>query len=436
MYFKKAGKLAIMVLIGSFFVPVLCKSYVFANVHDHIAIEPSVEWQRILSIATRLLEVFSIMLLVGSFFFRSYLWPTAQETNERAWIWRTERIAVTAALYVFMITGEVDAVTFVRVVITIAWLLMVFEWTRTPVVHKWLKSIFSIILIVTFIAGETPPTVTYQSSMMVAAHLLNSLGGVIWFGGGLGLMISSGKRSPLSLGQLNALTARFISYASFALLFLIFSCMMFVIDNTKSWTEFSSSLASQLIALQLFLTLVIACIAYFQYKSWVRGRKSDQLGDKEGEARRLQMISFRQGVRLNLSLLSVVFIFSSIASATDSTKTSGAEPVYWHVMGAEAHMSLRINNAKQQIRLDVWLPPDLGEPAEVEVELVKEDVSIKVPLTYREGGPDPYGYDDFDKYTYEAVGYYLESTGIWTLKVEVSDVNGRVYPFEKIELVN
>ncbi|OBR66202.1 hypothetical protein A7K91_20975 [Paenibacillus oryzae] len=112
------------------------------------------------------------------------------------------------------------------------------------------------------------------------------------------------------------------------------------------------------------------------------------------------------------------------------------EPVYWHVMGKDAHMSLRIRQekgGKQALRLDVWLPAGLGEPGSAAVSLRRDGETSEVPLQYVKGGPDPYGFEGFDKYTYESAGRFINDSGLWLLKVDVTDSADGTYSYEKEE---
>lgn len=112
------------------------------------------------------------------------------------------------------------------------------------------------------------------------------------------------------------------------------------------------------------------------------------------------------------------------------------EPVYWHVMGKDAHMSLRIRDekrGKQTLRLDIWLPTGLGEPGAAAVALQRNGLRTEVPLHFAEGGPDPYGFEGFDKYTYESAGRFINESGSWILKVDVTDSANGTYSFEKEE---
>lgn len=112
------------------------------------------------------------------------------------------------------------------------------------------------------------------------------------------------------------------------------------------------------------------------------------------------------------------------------------EPVYWHVMGTDAHMSLRIREAKggvQQVKLDMWLPEGVGAPKDANVYLRSGERTVDVPLLYVGGGPDPYGFEGFDKYTYESEGAFLDKAASWIMEVRVTDVNGANYAYDRTE---
>ena len=114
------------------------------------------------------------------------------------------------------------------------------------------------------------------------------------------------------------------------------------------------------------------------------------------------------------------------------------EPIYWHVMGVEAHMSLRINESsggEQHVRMDIWLPSGTGKPVSARVMLHHDEQTVEVPIIFKEGGPDPYGFEGFDKFTYEAEGSYIAESGSWTMKVIVTDGGKKQIAYEKVEVI-
>lgn len=147
-------------------------------------------------------------------------------------------------------------------------------------------------------------------------------------------------------------------------------------------------------------------------------------------------LSTRMKIILVISIAAIVLI--GIVSATFLTKkVVMTKPVYWHVMGEKAHMSFRINpdsKTRQTFRLDVWLPTGIAAPENVSVQMVKkggDKLRLTIPLEFETGGPDPYGFEGFDKYTYEAKGNILTEKGEWGISIVITDSKGQVHPYEK-----
>ncbi|GIQ65950.1 hypothetical protein PACILC2_45180 [Paenibacillus cisolokensis] len=101
-------------------------------------------------------------------------------------------------------------------------------------------------------------------------------------------------------------------------------------------------------------------------------------------------------------------------------------------------MSLRIREQSgggQYARLDIWLPSGMGKPISAEVTLRRDEQTVEVPILYKEGGPDPYGFEGFDKYTYEADGIFIDDSGSWTMKVVVTVEGRKQHAYEKVEAI-
>lgn len=150
--------------------------------------------------------------------------------------------------------------------------------------------------------------------------------------------------------------------------------------------------------------------------------------------------------KLYFMLVAVMFLIAAalgiamlVKPSSQASTQPAAEPLYWHVMGDKAHMSLRANfvsKTEQTFRLDIWLPHGVGAPVQAQVKAAPENgtagAAVEVPIVFKNGGPDPYGFEGFDKYTYEsAKGPYLNAPGDWKLIVDVKDANHQQYPYEK-----
>ncbi|MCM3749736.1 hypothetical protein M3223_20495 [Paenibacillus pasadenensis] len=364
-------------------------------------VEYAIEFPRIFAITERFIDVFSIMLLLGIFYFRSCLWPVVQAKVELRTIIRLERIAAAAVLYAAILSGGFDWISITKVIVGAVWLVIAFERSESSFRIASVKIFLSIILITTVAAGNNRELGGFENIAPLIIAAMSFCGQLIWLGGGLGLWLSAQNHAGLATVQLKSLTDRFMSWALFSLLFILFPELIALLQG-----EFSP--------IRLFIPLVIAGMVY------VYSRSKDII---------------KPGI-LHLNILLLIFLIAHASILSVSSPSREAEPFYWHVMGTEAHMSLRIIPQTEQARLDAWLPTGMGKPAEAAVELSKEGAKVQLPFSFKEGGPDPFGYEGFDKYTYLASGEYLDSPGIWTLSVTVKDSKGRVHVFKKKQFVN
>ncbi|SDS22295.1 hypothetical protein SAMN05444162_0996 [Paenibacillaceae bacterium GAS479] len=359
-----------------------------------------VELPRIFAIVERFIEVFSIMLLLGIFFFRRCLWPTVQVKYEFASIIRLERIAAVLVLYTVILTGEVDVLSITKVIVGVVWLVIAFERPEPTLISDVGKTILSMMLMVTLAIDSYQGIIDLESIVPLIILVMSYCGQIIPLGGGLGLWLSGRSQSGLMPAQLKSLTERFMSWALFSFLFILFPQLIGLIKGEYS-------------VIQLFLPLVIVGTVYTYSRS---------------------LHTVKQGI-LGLNITLLIFLIVHASTLSVSSPSREVEPFYWHVMGTKAHMSLRVIHKTEQARLDTWLPIGMGKPVEAAAELSKEGVKVQVPFSFKEGGADPYGYEGFDKYTYLASGTYLDSPGIWTLSVTVKDIKGGVHIFKKKQIV-
>ncbi|GFN31120.1 copper resistance protein C [Paenibacillus curdlanolyticus] len=102
------------------------------------------------------------------------------------------------------------------------------------------------------------------------------------------------------------------------------------------------------------------------------------------------------------------------------------EPVSYHQMGADMHLSLRVTPnvpGDNKVTLKLWLPEQTGAPKSVVLRFRSDlhpDAPIDIPL-------EPYVDDEIDafegygKYTYRATGPYIPHPGQWTAEIRVMD---------------
>jgi len=135
-------------------------------------------------------------------------------------------------------------------------------------------------------------------------------------------------------------------------------------------------------------------------------------------------------LQADLGLLAVIVAAAGIFTYLSPMPQN--EPLYYHKMGTDLHLTLRImpNEPGKDNRfiVKVWLPENTGEPRSVRLFLAPDggDAQTRraeVPL-------EPYIDSEFDvfegfaKFTYEAEGPYLPHAGLWQAEVEIIDSQG------------
>lgn len=136
---------------------------------------------------------------------------------------------------------------------------------------------------------------------------------------------------------------------------------------------------------------------------------------------------FPKGTLLKMDGILMALIIVIAAIFTSISPLPENEPVNWHQMGEEMHVTVRISPnvpGDNKFTVKVWLPEDVGTPKSVALRLLSEDRPesgpIDIPL-------EPYEDDEFDafdgfvKATYRSEGPYLPYAGRWIAEVRVLD---------------
>ncbi|GMK41819.1 copper resistance protein C [Paenibacillus sp. CCS19] len=104
------------------------------------------------------------------------------------------------------------------------------------------------------------------------------------------------------------------------------------------------------------------------------------------------------------------------------------EPVSYHQMGSEMHVSLRVTPnvpGDNKITLKIWLPDQTGAPKSVVLRFRSEqhqDAPIDIPLEAYDD-QEIEAFDGYGKYAYQASGPYIPYPGQWTAEIRVMDKN-------------
>lgn len=153
----------------------------------------------------------------------------------------------------------------------------------------------------------------------------------------------------------------------------------------------------------------------------------------------------RMGVHRAGAVLILKFVLVLLASALSavmpvSSPVPQGEPLHWHEMGDEVHMTAEVDplqRGRNAYRVTVWFPEGSGPPQSVSMELVPADAEEPVHtvvLAQTTAATDLHfvGFADFH---YEASGDHIDRPGPWTVRVQVVDDGGRLWTFTNSAMV-
>lgn len=109
------------------------------------------------------------------------------------------------------------------------------------------------------------------------------------------------------------------------------------------------------------------------------------------------------------------------------------EPLYWHVMGEKAHLTVQVTPkapGDNQFRVDVWMKKELGKPKDIHLRLQdakRPDIApIEVPLTELTDTAADASFtadETYGQYSYKAEGPFIPFPGMWKLEFRLLDQN-------------
>jgi copper transport protein len=144
---------------------------------------------------------------------------------------------------------------------------------------------------------------------------------------------------------------------------------------------------------------------------------------------RLKKGDLPQGILLKVDLGLLAAIVLSVGVLTYQTPVPPNEPLHFHKMGTEMHVTLVVtpnSPGVNEFTVKIWLPETVGQgkPKNVQLRMLpteRSDVGfIDVPLrAYSDEELD--GFPGFTKTTYRAEGPYLPFAGEWKAQVRVTD---------------
>lgn len=423
-------------------------------------------------VTLRVLDILSGVVLAGILFFRYALWREKDEAAPRGFSLSVERIVIGAAALVWILSGlarlsmlseqfeglslytiasgtMVGKVAALRPAGAILILLLAFAPVRERIWANPLKLIIVAALIVTF--PLTGHAYASQNDVLVAivAHVLHMGAAAVWFGGLLGLFSLTFYREGNP--PLNQVAKRFSLWAVPSMLIIIASGIWLSAARLNDWGQLVTSEYGRLILVKSILMLLILVIAAFHklmFMPRIEQAMSTQTNTPDvNPAHQSAIKGLKAGVRIEVLLAIGLFLFAGWLSTSsppeDAASQEAFEPFYWHVMGEEAHMTMRVSLDKssneQAAKLYLWLPEEQAEPKSV-VAIISSQTSetsnpsneeITIPFALQDPVEELYEFPNFKKYTYLATGEYIDYAKKSVITIDVIDAEGNSFHFEK-----
>ncbi|MDF2836116.1 MAG: copper resistance protein CopC [Paenibacillus sp.] len=123
------------------------------------------------------------------------------------------------------------------------------------------------------------------------------------------------------------------------------------------------------------------------------------------------------------AIIIVAAVFTTISPAPPN------DPVNYHRMGNDLHFTLRIEpnaSGPNDVELQIWLPEDKGEPANVAMELIPVKAAgkaVRLEMAKRPAGSE-IPFPGYTEYRYAIKDAELEGAGNWTARMNVQLADG------------
>lgn len=432
---------------------------------DHDA-EHQSDWRTVIYTLLRIVEVIAAACMVAFLYARYVLWSRADESaipkllskrSERLlFIGAAIALGATGFFHVWLLAEQlstfemssgstlyqkilsatmVGRAAWLRPALAALMLLLAYAPQRD---ERWvapLKWLMALLLTVLYpLTGHANASPLFSAAVL--SHIVHIWTAAIWFGGLMAIISATLKNSfPIVEEQqqaLHGMIKRFSRAALPIIILLAATGIILSLQRLNAWTELAGSSYGRLVLLKtLLLVAVIGIGAYHRFALMPRMAQGMGKGAADSSFAR----PFVQAVRIEALLALAAFIVAGMLSSTAPPEQPAyAEPVYWHVMGDKAHMSMRIKPEEQAYQLDVWLPTGMGAPTLIEVQAKGDSGQGEVqdiPFAFNKGGPDPYGYEGFDKYTYLSKAPVPAVGDIWDMTIVITDPTGEKHRYEK-----
>ncbi|MGO4546838.1 copper resistance protein CopC [Paenibacillus sp. 2TAB23] len=401
-------------------------------------------------VALRVLDILTSVLLLGILFFRYAMWREDEAKPPFGFSLHAERIVTAAAVFVWIITGltrlsmlseqfggislyalatgsMIGKVAILRPALALLLLLLAFAPSKERIWANPVKFVAAAALIASFpLTGHAYASLVGASTAIVA-HVFHMAAAAVWFGGLAGLFAMTFEKKAAE--RLNEAAVRFSSWALPSMLLVLLSGIWLASARLSAWGELFSTAYGKLIVAKIglmLLVLVIAALHMFVFMPRI----------SKADARRGLLLGIRAEVLLAVALFVAAGWLSSTSPPAESASAL-SEPIYWHVMGDKAHMSMRISDSEQSkeqsARLDVWLPEGQDAPVSAKAVVTVDGISgqLPMPLALQPLEEELFEYPGYTKYTYRAAGAFIKSNQNSLIQIDIEDGEGNKFHYER-----
>lgn len=423
--------------------------------------------------ALRIADVLVSALLASLLFFRYCIWRDYAADAPICFTQRAERLVMAVAVAVWLATGlwrltmlsndlggiplqqiatgtMVGKIAVLRPLAAALLLLLAFAPAREQRFANIVKTAVAVAIIVTFpLTGHAYAELT-DAGAAIFAHAVHMGAAAIWLGGLAGLVSVSLTNNRQAVTALKHAAERFSLWAFPSMMLIIVSGVWLSAKRLSSWKQLVTEDYGSLILIKSGLLLLVLVIgAMHRVVFMPRLAKAQAAGDAfDGSKGITPMKGLLIGVRLEILLAAALFVLAGMLSTTsppsESAAQAGGLPFYWHVMGEQAHMTLRIDedsdsSGSQKARLHVWLPEGSGPPKTIVVSTVpksdreadSKQLPQAIPFELQPAEADAASYPGFIKYTYEAAGAMIDASVNYVIKVDIIDALGNDFHYER-----
>jgi putative copper export protein/methionine-rich copper-binding protein CopC len=408
----------------------------------------------------RVLDILTGVILTGILFFRYVIWRDDAIEPPVGFSIRAERLVMGAAALIWVISGlirlsmlaeqfggvsiyalangtMVGKIATLRAALALIALLLAFAPIRERRWANVIKFALAAVLIVTFpLTGHANAALT-DVALGIMTHAVHMSAAAIWFGGLVGLLSLTFHRNAVE--RLNLAAVRFASWALPSMILILISGIWLSAARLSAWGDLLSTAYGRLILAKTFLMLLVVVIGALHKLVFMPKIA-------KASATRGMLVGIRIEVLLAVALFVLAGWLSTTSPPEARVESKLSEPIYWHVMGEQAHMSLRVSENEQtkdqDVRLDVWLPEEQGAPlsADAAVTLDSNQMEAKtqqgskivIPLELQPQVVEPFEFPGFTKYTYRSSGEFIDDKKNGLITIDVKDEKGNKFHYERV----